>query len=118
MSIFKDKKELFESFYESVLSDENAGVSANVTSSGAPAGSIRPIVNKDVSELLLNDLETKMLEILQESKLQWRFAGGVKMYSGCLLSRLRHPFFRKSVSWTLNCAKGLYQLDQAAPAPP
>ena len=55
MSILKEKKELFESFVESVTGDEVSG-------SGKPA------LEKDVAELLLSDLETKMLEILQEAK--------------------------------------------------
>ena len=56
MSILKEKKELLESFVESVTGDE-----ANV----APGKSA---LDKDVAELLLSDLETKMLEILQEAK--------------------------------------------------
>ena len=56
MSILKEKKELFSSFVESVtgdMADSAAGQSA---------------LDKDVAELLLSDLETKLLEILQEGK--------------------------------------------------
>ena len=55
MSILKEKKELFESFIESVAGDE-------------PNSSGKSVLDRDVTELLLSDLETKMLEILQESK--------------------------------------------------
>lgn len=54
MSILKEKKELFESFVESVTGDET------------PIAGKSPI-DKDVTELLLSDLETKMLEIVQEA---------------------------------------------------
>ena len=57
MSILKDRKELLDSFVESVVGDEP---------SAATNG--KAILDKDVSELLLNDLETKLLEILQEAK--------------------------------------------------
>jgi len=57
MSILKDKKDLVESFIESVSGEE-----PNANWAG------KSILNKDVSEFLLNDLETKLLEILQESK--------------------------------------------------
>ena len=56
MSILKERKELLESFVESVTGDDT---------SGAPGKSA---LDKDVAELLLSDLETKMLEILQEAK--------------------------------------------------
>ena len=55
MSILKEKKELFSSFFESVTGDE-------ICAAGQPA------LDKDVAELLLSDLETKLLEILQEGK--------------------------------------------------
>ena len=51
MSILKEKKELFDSFIESVSGDE-------ATFAGESA------LDKDVTELLLNDLETKLLEVL------------------------------------------------------
>ena len=57
MSILKEKKELLECFFESVGGDEPQ---ANIPG--------RPVLEKDVTELLLSDLETKMLEILQEAK--------------------------------------------------
>ena len=52
MSILKEKKELLESFVESVTGDD-----ANVLPG-------KSALDKDVAELLLSDLETKMLEIL------------------------------------------------------
>ena len=55
MSILKEKKDLLESFVESVTGDD-----ANTTGKSA--------LDRDVAELLLSDLETKMLEILQEAK--------------------------------------------------
>ena len=51
MSLFKEKKELFECFIESVAGDE-------------PNSSGKSTLDKDVTELLLSDLETKMLEVL------------------------------------------------------
>ena len=59
MSILKDKTELFESFIESVTGDEPSVVGKSA-------------LDKDVTELLLSDLETKMLEILQESQKMMR----------------------------------------------
>ena len=56
MSILKEKKDLLESFIDSVTGDDTAV---------APGKSA---LDKDVAELLLSDLETKMLEILQEAK--------------------------------------------------
>lgn len=57
MSILKERKELLESFIESVAGDEpHAGTHG------------KAILDKDVTELLLSDLETKILEILQEAK--------------------------------------------------
>ena len=61
MSIFKERSELFESFIQSVSGDEP---SANVQG--------KNVYDKDVSALLLNDLETKMIEILQEAKKNMR----------------------------------------------
>ena len=57
MSIIKEKRELLESFVESVTGDEPQ---ANVQG--------KQVLDKDISELLLSDLETKILEILQEGK--------------------------------------------------
>ena len=56
MSILKEKKELLESFVESVAGDEPQSTNN------------KTILEKDVSELMLSDLETKLLEILQEAK--------------------------------------------------
>ena len=61
MSILKDRKELLDSFVESVVGDEP---------SASAGGKVN--LDKDVSELLMNDLETKLLEILQESKKMMR----------------------------------------------
>ena len=58
MSILKEKRELIESFVESVSGDEPQ---ANLQG--------KQVLDKDVSELLLSDLETKMLEVLQEAKI-------------------------------------------------
>ena len=52
MSILKEKKELFESFIESVMGDDP------VATTGKSA------LDKDSSEMLLSDMETKILEIL------------------------------------------------------
>ena len=57
MSILKERRELLESFVESVTGDEPQ---ANVQG--------KQVLDKDISELLLSDLETKILEILQEGK--------------------------------------------------
>lgn len=56
MSVLKEKKELFESFIESVTGDEPN-----------PTGK-QSALDKDSAEMLLSDMETKMLEILQEAK--------------------------------------------------
>ena len=56
MSILKEKKELFESFIESVTGDEPN-----------PTGK-QSALDKDSTEMMLSDLETKLLEILQEAK--------------------------------------------------
>lgn len=50
---------MFESFVESVTGDE-------------PTVAGKSAIDKDVTELLLNDLETKMLEIVQEAQKMMR----------------------------------------------
>ena len=56
MSILKERKELFDSFIESVNGNPNSKEESTVAGKSS--------IDKDVTELLLSDLETKMLEII------------------------------------------------------
>ena len=55
MSVLKEKRDLLECLIESVAGDQ-LQVAGKTT------------LEKDVNELLLGDMETKILEILQEAK--------------------------------------------------
>ena len=66
MSILKDKRDLIQSFIESVTGDDSNAAAAQST--GQVASSSKPALDRDVEDLLLSDLETKVLEILQEAK--------------------------------------------------
>ena len=88
MSILKEKKELFESFVESVTGDEVSG-------SGKPA------LDKDVAELLLSDLETKMLEILQEAKKVMRHSKRHVLTTGDIESSFKKLTIKVSVVYSV-----------------
>lgn len=72
MSILKERKDLLEFFLESVVSDEIAqsqgGLSSVQMATSAGQSQAASVLDRDVSDFLYNDLETKLLEILQESK--------------------------------------------------
>lgn len=57
MSTLKERKELLDSFIESVAGDEPQAQTQG-----------KALLDKDVSEMLLSDLETKLCEIIQEAK--------------------------------------------------
>ena len=88
MSILKEKKELFESFVESVTGDDVSG-------SGKPA------LDKDVAELLLSDLETKMLEILQEAKKVMRHSKRHVLTTGDIESSFKKLTIKVSVVYSV-----------------
>jgi transcription initiation factor TFIID subunit 6 len=72
MSILKERKDLLECFLESVISDENTqnqgGQSSVAQATASAQAQTASLLDRDVSDFLYNDLETKLLEILQEAK--------------------------------------------------